>query len=267
MGLFDFIGDVFGLAADASQAKKERSTQREFAQNQIQWRVADAKAAGVHPLYALGATVTPYQSSNFSPGSYLSEMGQDISRARMAQMDARERRAELDAATRREQAQEVRAQEAHNMEMQRGALENKYLASQIARLNSAQVPPARPSTGGVGGQRVVPQPSRPFMSAPNDARRQAGTITDYQYVHTGGGRVGVVPSEDIAQRFDEIPFAGLGWWYRNNALPFMGMNVPAPPPRSMLPRGYNYWLWDGTEFVPSRTGKVPIGNPAMRLVQ
>lgn len=29
--------------------------QREMAQNTVQWRVADAKAAGVHPLFALGA--------------------------------------------------------------------------------------------------------------------------------------------------------------------------------------------------------------------
>ena len=34
----------------------ERNFQREFAQNSIQWRAADAKKAGVHPLAALGAS-------------------------------------------------------------------------------------------------------------------------------------------------------------------------------------------------------------------
>lgn len=59
---------------------------KEFAQNQIQWRVNDAKKAGIHPLAALGASL--YQSSPTAVGADtsglgqgLSEMGQNISRA------------------------------------------------------------------------------------------------------------------------------------------------------------------------------------------
>lgn len=46
------------------------ATQREFAQHGLQWRVADAVAAGVHPLYAVGAS-----GANFAPGAQVSEGG------------------------------------------------------------------------------------------------------------------------------------------------------------------------------------------------
>jgi len=45
-------------------AKDQFEYQKSLNKNQIQYKVADAKAAGLHPLYALGS------SANFSPTSY-----------------------------------------------------------------------------------------------------------------------------------------------------------------------------------------------------
>lgn len=50
--------------------------QREFAQQGIQWRVADARAAGLHGLAALGS-----QPASASPSFVPADSGQDISRA------------------------------------------------------------------------------------------------------------------------------------------------------------------------------------------
>lgn len=66
--------------------------QREFAQNGIRWRTEDAKAAGLHPLYALtgqGASYTPsaVQTESSRAPEYLSRAGQDVSRAVMAAQD------------------------------------------------------------------------------------------------------------------------------------------------------------------------------------
>lgn len=61
--------------------------QKEFAQSGIQWRVADAQAAGLHPLFALGAQVTPgqpVQAFTREPsdvGESLRRGGQDVSQA------------------------------------------------------------------------------------------------------------------------------------------------------------------------------------------
>lgn len=49
-------------SADNS-SKKNAELQREFAQNSISWRVQDAKNAGIHPLYALGASTVSAQPS------------------------------------------------------------------------------------------------------------------------------------------------------------------------------------------------------------
>lgn len=68
-GLNAGIGAVTGLAGqwvnsifNQAQSQREYERQKEFAQNSIQWRVADAMKAGVHPLAALGG-----QGINYSP--------------------------------------------------------------------------------------------------------------------------------------------------------------------------------------------------------
>lgn len=70
--------------------------QKEFAQNGIRWRVADAKAAGLHPLAALGASGATYSPSVQvgSMGQSVADMGQDISRAVYANASAAERKEE-----------------------------------------------------------------------------------------------------------------------------------------------------------------------------
>lgn len=78
--------------------------QREFAQMGIRWKVEDAKAAGLHPLYALGGSGAAFAPSptlvHGSPpevraalqdappqSGYLGTMGQDIGRALTATLD------------------------------------------------------------------------------------------------------------------------------------------------------------------------------------
>lgn len=68
MSLMSFVGDMLGPVLEVFGGKRDRQHswqmmedqqefQREMAKMGIQWRVADAEAAGVHPLYALGASV------------------------------------------------------------------------------------------------------------------------------------------------------------------------------------------------------------------
>lgn len=144
------FGDAFGLIGkgadyllgvqdrrradhDANQQRAaEQALQREFAQNGIRWKVADAKAAGVHPAFALGAPVSSYSpiavGDSRSPVSDFASMGQDVSRAVHATSTGRER---VDAYT-----EKLRQQQ-----LTKGDLENQLLASQIARLRQASNPP------------------------------------------------------------------------------------------------------------------------------
>lgn len=72
---------ALGIGLDAHSASKNIRYQKQFAKKGIQWRVNDAKAAGLHPLYALGAQVPAFSPVMDATGSGLQSMGQDISRA------------------------------------------------------------------------------------------------------------------------------------------------------------------------------------------
>lgn len=72
---------------NAAHAAAQMQAQKDFAQQGIRWRVNDAKKAGIHPLYALGASTPSYTptSATFtadnSLGNAFSAAGQDIGRA------------------------------------------------------------------------------------------------------------------------------------------------------------------------------------------
>lgn len=82
------ISGLFGR----SNSKREYERQKEFAQNGIRWRVADAKAAGIHPLYAIGSN-TPTYSPQAAVGTDfgVSQAGQNIARAIEAKQTREER--------------------------------------------------------------------------------------------------------------------------------------------------------------------------------
>lgn len=69
------LGIPTGGANDANY-----NAQKEFAQMGIRWKVADAKAAGIHPLYALGANTVSFSPSYIEGGTdnALSRMGQNL---------------------------------------------------------------------------------------------------------------------------------------------------------------------------------------------
>lgn len=58
------IANAFG---SESAAEKNAKEQRRFARNGITWKVKDAKRAGVHPLFALGAQTASFTPSYQSP--------------------------------------------------------------------------------------------------------------------------------------------------------------------------------------------------------
>lgn len=112
---------------ESRMMRKQFQFQKKFAQMGIRWKVADAIAAGIHPLYALGANTISYQPSRVGGPNYqagYSKMGQNISRA-MKSMHATGRR--MDAIQHR---QEVAR--AENMELQ-----NRLLQREISRAPAA----------------------------------------------------------------------------------------------------------------------------------
>lgn len=72
---------VAAIRAQKHEGRRNRQMQSEFAKHGVRWRVEDAKAAGLHPLYALGANIPTYSPSYSGIGESIQNMGQDVTRA------------------------------------------------------------------------------------------------------------------------------------------------------------------------------------------
>lgn len=120
-------------STNARIAEQNIQLQREFAQNGIRWKVADAQKAGVHPLFALGANTTSFSPvsvgtlADTNIGEGIAEAGQNLGRA-------------IDATRTNKDKAAVRINE---LTVERGELENQLLREQIRNMR-AQTGPALP---------------------------------------------------------------------------------------------------------------------------
>lgn len=133
-------------AANKTQMRMARlniGLQKQFAKTGIQWKVADARRAGIHPLYALGASTASYSpvsvgTSTYSPipetgfANALASAGQDISRGVTAVLTQSERQYQ----------DTVRA-----LDLERMSLSNELIKSQIARERQVTMPGVPESMG------------------------------------------------------------------------------------------------------------------------
>lgn len=236
------------MAANLAINQQNIDLQREFAQHGISWRAADARAAGLAPSAALGAsgaTFSPVASvgggsvsspgSVFQPntamGSALGAMGQDISRALMA-------------TSRQGQRDQAMMNASNALTLENKSLQNELLKSQIARSRQAQIGPALPTAAqrwGISGQgawpsspitekfeRVPPDPSSPAL--------EHGSVADIRLPTTVGGGKAAVPSKDVAESIEDNLIQQIMWTFRNNLLPTFGLNqadmshIPTPKP-------------------------------------
>lgn len=146
-GIGNIAGSVLGFmgAKDKNKqaqelANQEYMRQKEFAQQGIRWKVDDAHAAGVHPLFALGASTSSYAPQSIGLenemahlGKGLADMGQDVSRASQAQTTKSERAAVV--------ARDAIALEGMQLD---NDIKRASLASALQKLNAAGTGPGIP---------------------------------------------------------------------------------------------------------------------------
>jgi len=231
------IEGFFGAKSAEDAAKKQYQQQKEFAQNGIQWKVEDAKQAGIHPLYALGANTTSYAPvsvGNINPLQGLSSAGQDLSRA----VDAtRSASGKVDAFTRT----------AQSLQLQRLGLENELLASQIAKTRQSSTPPM-PTAGDrmlVDGQGDSPlvktKPMERQSSSAGAPSQEAGAVSEMGYLRTPTGWAPVM-SKDAKDRSEDDVGAELAWSLRNRLLPSVGAGQQPPSDVKLGPN--QFWRWN-----------------------
>lgn len=235
----NLLGGLMGQSSASSARshaeemfEKNVQLQKEFAQTGIRWKVEDARLAGVHPLYALGA-----QTHSFSPiainspadnsmANAVSNIGQDVSRAVNQTRTGSER-----------QTAYVTALQGLQLEKGRVDLDiaKTELASRIARLNQ-QSGPGLPSAQGnmISGQGNSPINTAQIIrdSFPVSNVSDQKPVPDIGYSTTTRGSY-PVPSQEVKQRIeDNLPHEFMHF-LRNNILPVIGVNMnpegPAKP--------------------------------------
>lgn len=162
MSILGALGSIAGAAVGLSNASKQSKLQEKFAKRAIQWKVADAKAAGIHPLYALGAQTTSYSPVSVGDvSSGLSNAGQDISRA-------------VEAARSPEDRVNTYQRTVEALTLKRMSLENDLLASKIRTINQPGTPPGTPEKlENPQRTRALLTPDGVIVSDPNSSDQQA----------------------------------------------------------------------------------------------
>lgn len=246
-------------ARNLELSREQMAKQEEFAKMGIRWKVDDARAAGLHPLAALGATGASYSPAmpmmvdsgvraSSPKAEFYSKMGQNLSRAALSVSTKEER---LASALRLE-----------NMRLQ-----NALLGAQINQINSPSNPPL-PTGGtdafddaGAGPSAMVVDPARRVRSAPGRPAQEDGWRPDVSYSRTDTGLQPVIP-QGISESMESEGILGtVPWMIRNRLAPNFGKGAKGPS-RSMLPKGYDYWRWDrfAQEWQPAKKSKRSFGR-------
>lgn len=191
----------------AGEAEHQKATeyarQKEFAQMGIRWKVEDAKAAGLHPLAAIGAAGASYSPQAVVLGEdrlggavqALNEMqrhGQNTNRAQAATMTEDERRLA-------------------GLTLRNAELRNQLLEAQIANLRQPTNPPMPTTTGAPRGlpEGVVLEPSKQVMSKPGSPHLEAAPTPALKRFNIGGGASVDLPSQAMSESVEAMgPFAG-----------------------------------------------------------
>lgn len=151
-------------------AHEQMAMQREFAQMGIRWKVEDAKAAGLHPLAALGAQVSspsPVSIGGEAPKLDFGSMGQDLSRA-------------FKAAATKEERDAIDLEKTKSLAREGLSLDNDIKRTEIA---SRLISTARQS-GQVGPPLPRPGPNRTVDGLAvndDDLKQKQGDIPSQKY--------------------------------------------------------------------------------------
>jgi len=192
--LLGLAGSVISGVLGNKQADKQLDQQKDFAQKGIRWKVADAKAAGIHPVYAMGS-----QPFNFSPvpvgtpdfGAALGEMGANIDRSVLAQKTAPQRANIIGT----------------SLGLERGKLENDLLRVQIEKTKRELPPPMQAVSSSGKGNLVMGPGGQEVMKTSTDVLypiKNAEGVVDYVRVRNP------MLGQNMENHYGEIGSAAVG---------------------------------------------------------
>lgn len=248
-------------ARDAqAHAARQEALQREFAQNGISWKVEDAKRAGIHPLYALGASTQSYApttvGSSSTDFSGLGEAGQNIGRA-------------IDATRPNVDKQAAALQTAHSMAQLEGAkLDNDIKRAQLASTLATRAagpgmaPFNRPGQFDGQGDAIkldgnkIKLETRRDISDPKNPSYIPGSGPSVGVVKNSTGGYSIVMPPELAESYESDGMGSLDWQIRNRVMPFFTDSVAKPNiPHNPLTEEIIFNPWTNDYSVRKRTNR------------
>lgn len=273
MGLLSTVKDVAGIGSAVADIGRgiigdvnaqnnfsaQQAMQKQFAQNGIQWRVADAKAAGIHPLYALGAQLPTYSpsfaatSGQGSFGELADRLGQSVDRAQNAASTQEDRAFQVQTRSNELERQRLTNDQLRNdIALQQAQLSKQVVATQqlgpsmpsfatrnlVPGQGDSGTTPATSRTGHPGLYSV--SPAQTTANSPGHYGTEAAPVLDLGFSRTSDGGFAPVPSKDVKERIEDDWFNEAGWKVRNLMPAFWDYQRVAPP-NSWLPKGAHGW--------------------------
>lgn len=230
-------------AFDVQASRTEYERQKEFAQMGIRWKMDDARAAGLHPVAALGGTGSMYSPSAAVSGQFTADKPSFLSRSSSSIDVPGQNTLRAQMATKTDVEKEMEA-----LALRRGQLQNALLEGQVAAQWSSVMgqPPGVPAPVSVG-PRVAPvgavrvEPSKVTSRDPGHSGMEAGSTPAGKSFDLGGGLKIALPSQAASESFESMgplsaPLAltiggARRWWHGPDQQP----SLPAP--------GGSQWVW------------------------
>lgn len=226
-------------------ALRQEALQKEFAQSGIQWKVKDAEAAGIHPLYALGANTVSYSPSTIgstaSNFDFLGDAGQNVGRAIQAGQSN----------PARIQALQLTAAQLQNEGLQ---LDNDLKRTQlVSAANLATQPGTGPglpnllTESAMPGQGNSPQVDGPAVDVSKKISPTAGSAKHIEIganpeLLLGRTRTGYAPQipQSLSESFEQDNI-GYWQWFLRNKLFADSAAIKAMPTRPGFRKHFSPW--------------------------
>jgi len=246
------LGGYLADKSADSAAKKNAAAQERFAKHGIQWKVADAKKAGVSPEYALGAPTTSFSPTytGGQQGNMIADAGQNVARAALAVGTKEDR--QLTSAL---QSETLRGMK----------LDNDIKQTQFSSVNR----PGNPAFPSARGNMIEGQGNSPVKDvvlertgmSRSTPHSEGGSIPSVGWAQTADGGLRPIPSQDIKNRIEDQFVPESMWAAQNLVAPNFGKGPK--PPSDALPKG-KHWRWSVSRqaWYPTSGKKNTLGDKA-----
>lgn len=234
-------GGLLTNSANKKAAKENVQNQKEFAQNSLQWKAADAEKAGISKVFAMGAPTTSFAPSNVGSNfDFLGDAGQNIGRAISATQSPGNQAAAIPRA-------------AQAVQLEGMQLDNEFKKAQIASLNKnltqAGQPPGVPTIDApyaIPGQPLTVKSPEVNQSTKIDVSGRDPGLTPYSTpenmpVTTASGKTTMMLAPATQEALESMGFlAQRQAEIRNTVAPaFFDNYRPASFRQKNLPAGYH----------------------------